>query len=211
MKKLLIGSLFLMMGLGVFAQAGTGYFAIMPGYQFSTGNYQEDGFITFGNRLYQWRVNGSGENNFIGSLDGGYFFTENMGLHFAYIYNAGRFQLNGHLGPYYLGNYKFDQNINIVQLGPEFAWRSGADGQTYVQVNLGYTFGNSTPTVHTPYGHVELGEFGNQTFVYGAALGYRFYFNDSVGMGVQVAYNHFQNYGISDMWDGRIGVVWRFK
>jgi hypothetical protein len=41
MKKILIAALLVLGSLGVFAQAGTQYFAILPGYQFSTGNYQQ--------------------------------------------------------------------------------------------------------------------------------------------------------------------------
>ncbi len=211
MKKILIAALLVLGSLGVFAQAGTQYFAILPGYQFSTGNYQQSELFVYNNHWYEARVYGSGQNNFTGSLDGGYFFTNNMGIHFAYMYNAGQFQLQGQIGPYYLGSYRFDQNVSIAQVGPEFVMNHGSNSQTYFQLNLGYTFGNSTPSFHSDYGDISLGDFGKQTFVYGGALGYRYYFTDMTGINVQVAYNHFQNYAISDFWDARVGVIFRFK
>ncbi|HTQ79623.1 MAG TPA: hypothetical protein VMM92_06480, partial [Thermoanaerobaculia bacterium] len=210
-KKLILGSLFLMLGLGVFAQAGTGYFDILVGGQFSTGNYQYSNYFVYNNALYQWRVNGSGRNNFLGSLDGGYFFTENIGLHFAYLYDAGKFQANFHAGSLYAGSYNFNKDINIGEIGPEFAWKGGGNSQSFLQLNVGYTFGNSTPNVNTVYGSMPLGNFGKQTFVYGAALGYRYYFSQMTGMTIQTAYHHFQDYAISDIWDVRVGVSFRFK
>jgi|WetSurMetagenome_2_1015567.scaffolds.fasta_scaffold02137_6 hypothetical protein len=210
MKKILIAALLVLGSLGVFAQAGTQYFAILPGYQFSTGNYQYSQNFIFNNHVYQFRVNGSGENNFVGSLDYGYFFTENVGIHAAYVYNAGSFQANIHVGPYYFGNYKFDKSINWVEVGPEFVGMVGQNGQIYGQINLGYTFGNSTPNLHTAYGSYPLGDFGSQTFIYGGAFGYRYYFNNSVGIAVQATYHHMQDYPISDLWDARVGVTFKF-
>lgn len=211
MKKLILASIFLLAGFTVLAQAGTGYFAILPGYQFSTGNYQYSQNFVYAGHVYEYRVYGSGQNNFTGSLDGGYFFTDNIGIHFAYVYNAGQFRLNGQLGPYYLGDFRFDQNISIAQVGPEFVMSHGSNSQTYFQVNVGYTFGNSTPNFHSAYGDIAMGDFGTQTFVYGGAVGYRYYFTDMTGLAVQVGYNHFQDYAISNFWDARIGVVFRFK
>jgi len=209
MRKCLLGVILLVASVGVFAQANSWYFAVLPGYQFSTGNYQEADNFIFGSNLYQWRVNGSGKNNFMGSLDLGYFFTNNVGVHFAYLYNQGKYQANLHLGPFYLGNYQFNRSLNIAEIGPEFAFGS-KQSQTYFQVNVGYTFGNSTPNFQYQGVNYPLGDFGTQSFVYGAAIGWRYYFNDSVGMAIQGAYHHMQHFPISDMWDGRIGVTFRF-
>lgn len=209
MKKILIAALLVLGSLGVFAQAGTQYFAILPGYQFSTGNYEYSQDFIYGGHLYQYRVNGSGENNFVGSLDYGYFFTENIGIHAAYVYNAGQFQANFHIGPFY-DNVKFDKSVNWIEVGPEFVGTVGQNGQIYGQINLGYTFGNSSPTAHTAYGDYSLGDFGTQTFIYGGAFGYRYYFNNSVGIAVQGTYHHMSSYPISDMWDARVGVTFKF-
>ena len=209
MKASVIGLLVLAVGVGAFAQANTWYVAVLPGYQFSTGNYQEKDYFAVGGNVYEWRVNGSGKNNFTGSLDLGYYFTDNVGVHFAYIYNQGKYQANLHLGPYYLGNYQFNRSINIAEVGPEFVFGS-KESQGYIQVNLGYTFGNSTPNFQYQGVNYPLGDFGTQSFVYGAAVGYRYYFNDSVGLAVQGAYHHLQHFPISDLWDGRVGITFRF-
>ena len=53
MKKILIAALLVLGSVGIFAQAGTQYFAIMPGYQFSTGNYQEKDYFAVGGNVYE--------------------------------------------------------------------------------------------------------------------------------------------------------------
>jgi len=210
MKKLIVAAIMVLASFGIFAQAGSQYFAILPGYSFSTGNYQEATNFIYGGHLYEFRVNGSMSNNFVGSLDYGYFFTENLGMHVGYVYNAGQFHANVHVGPYYFGDYKFDRSINLFEVGPEFVGPVGTNGQLFFQVNLGYTFGNSTPNIHTPYGDYPLGDFGTQSFAYGGAFGYRYYFNNSVGIAMQGTYHHYQHFPISDNWDARVGVTFKF-
>jgi hypothetical protein len=210
MKKVLIAAVMVLGSLGVFAQAGTQYFAILPGWQWSTGNYEYSEEFIYNNHWYQFRVNGAGENNFVGSLDYGYFFTDNVGIHAAYTYNAGKYHANVHLGPYYFGDYNFDVNLNWIELGPEFVGAVGQNGQIYGQINLGYTFGNSTPNIHIMNGSYPLGDFGSNGFVYGGAFGYRYYFNNSVGIATQLTYHHFVDFPISDLWDARVGVTFKF-
>ncbi len=159
MKKLIVAAIMVLASFGIFAQAGSQYFAILPGYSFSTGNYQESTNFIYGNQWYEFRVNGSMSNNFVGSMDYGYFFTENVGIHAGYVYNAGQFHANVHVGPYYFGDYKFDRSINIFEIGPEFAGPVGTNGQLFFQVNVGYTFGNSTPNLHTAVRRLSPGRF----------------------------------------------------
>jgi len=209
MRNFWVGLVLLTFATAASAQAATWYFAVLPGYQVSTGNYQVDQYLDVGGTTHRWRVNGSGANNFAGSLDAGYFFNDTFGLHFAYLYDQGKFQANLHLGPHYLGKHQFNRSLDIAEIGPEFAFGS-KKSQTYLQVNVGYTFGNSTPNYQYRGVNYPLGDFGTQSFVYGAAIGWRYYFTDAVGLEFQGAYHHMQHFAISDIWDGRIGVIVRF-
>ena len=59
MKKLIVGVVFVLASVGLFAQSSN-YFSILPGYQFH-GQYMN--------------------SSFVGSLDAGYFYSDNVGLH----------------------------------------------------------------------------------------------------------------------------------
>jgi len=54
------------------------------------------------------------------------------------------------------------------------------------------------------------GNVGGNDWAFGGAFGYRYYFNNSVGLGVQIAYHHINGFDINDMWDSRLGVWFKF-
>ena len=122
MKRIVIAALLILGSVGVFAQAGTWYFSILPGYQIgSSGQSYND---------YWFHYKYDAKNNFQGSLDGGYYFTDNIGLHFAYVYNPGKAKVKvwdntgwatGVPGAY-IGQFGVDRQVNILQIGPEFAF-----------------------------------------------------------------------------------------
>ena len=148
----------------------------MPGYQFSSGNYQVNsgGFV----------ANGSAKNNFAGSLDFGWYFTNHVGLHVGYVYDDGDYHYNFHYGPYYFGDFSLKRQINIAEIGPEFLFGNKVD-QVYIQLNAGYTFGGGTTYYYYGGSRYNLGNLGDNTFIYGAAVGYRHYFNDTVALAIQ--------------------------
>lgn len=195
MKKVLIAVLLVVATMGICAQ-DKWYFSILPGYQFSTGD---------------------ADSCFVASLDGGYFFTENYGLHFAYMYNEGKFKFD--YAPY--GEFKFEKNYNLIEIGPEFRTKAGEKGEIYGQLNVGYTFGstgineNYVVTVGgTTYLVNVTGELKND-WALGAAFGYRYFFNKQVGLDLQATYHYLNglkegDFDAKNSWDARIGVTWRF-
>ena len=201
MKKWLVGAVLLMAGLGVFAQAHTGYFDILPGYQFNTRDFT----VTSG----LFRAVSSGRDNWMGSLDFGWFFTDHVGLHAGYVYNPGDYHTKLYYGPFYLGTTRFSRNINIFEIGPEFIWGTTVN-QGYFQLNVGHTFGGGDTKWYYNGHKYDLGNVGSNEWLWGAAIGYRHYFTETVGMALQGAYHHIQNWEVNDAWDARIGVVFRF-
>ncbi|OYV99673.1 MAG: hypothetical protein B7X11_05170, partial [Acidobacteria bacterium 37-65-4] len=179
MKKILVAVVLVLGTMGIFAQAGTQYVAIMPGYQFSTGSY------TYNDGMFQTKA--KGEGNFMFSVDYGYFFTENVGLHAAYLYDKGDYKANLYIPAlnWSTGNYKFSRQVNLFEIGPEFATQAGTNGQFYGQLNLGYTFGSGDTKFYYNGHRYNLGNVGGNDWAFGGALGYRYYFNNSVGLGVQ--------------------------
>jgi hypothetical protein len=168
-KKLLIASLLLLGSLALFAQAHTGYVSILPGYQFSSQNL---------------------DNGFTGSLDAGYMFTDNVGIHLGLLFDRG-----GYNYPYWWGynkEYEFKHNFEIAEVGLEIAGDMHGKHQCYGQINAGYTMS------------LEANEF-----TAGAAFGYKYFFNKFVGLNVQGAY-HYVNHWKIDIWDARIGLTFRF-
>ena len=143
-------------------------------------------------------------------MDGGYYFTKAIGLHFAYYYNEGNYQANIHLPYTYLGNYGFKRNVSMFEIGPEFAHTWNACHQIYGQINLGYTFGGGTTWLYSNGNRYNLGNLGENDWVYGAAFGYRFWFSDNAAFCVQGAYHHIANWDINDIWDARVGVAFKF-
>jgi hypothetical protein len=203
MKRILIAALLILGTVGVFAQAGTWYFSILPGYQFSSTSENVSG------GWYQVKV--EGKDNFCASLDGGYFFNDVVGLHFAYVYNPGDGQIklyDYYYGTGYIGKYGFDRAVNILQIGPEFVWGS-KENQGYAQVNVGWTFGSGDTHINF-YGHrYDLGNIGGNDFTYGVALGYRHFWGNT-GISMQVAWNHIDNFTVNDPVDLRVGITWKF-
>ena len=202
MKKALLGLLLVMASMGIMAQAHTWYVAILPGYQFSTGNYQYDDGL--------FRSNGSGQNNFCFSLDGGYYFTKAVGLHFAYYYNEGNYSTNLRYAGYYIAQFDFKRNVSVFEIGPEFAHTWNACHQIYGQINLGHTFGSGDTWYYYGGHRYNVGNVGSNEWVYGAAFGYRFWFTDNAAFAVQGAYHHVNGWEISDSWDARVGVAFKF-
>ena len=201
MRKWLVGALCLLGSLGVFAQAHTGYFDILPGYQFNTGDYNVQEGI--------YRTENSGKDSWMGSLDVGWFFTDHVGLHGGYLYSPGDYHARLYRGPILMEDYTFSRSTHLLEIGPEFIW-GPKDNQLYFQLNAGHTFGSGDTKFYSGGHKYDLGNIGSNEWVYGAALGYRHYFNESVGIAMQAAYHHIQNWEINDVWDARIGVVFRF-
>jgi len=176
MKKYLLMTLAcIFLGAAAFAQGGSGYFAVLPGYQFSSGET---------------------ESCFVGSLDGGYFYNDNWGLHVGLNYNSGEFNLHdlgfGHKHyPYSWMDDVYKDSFYIFEIGPELAGNVGP-GQLYGQFNLGHTFGAE-----------------NNEWTYGLACGYRFPINDRVGINVQGTYHRVNDWD-TDHLDLRLGVIFRF-
>jgi hypothetical protein len=205
MKRILIAALLILGTVGIFAQAGTWYFAILPGYSFnSSGSYYNAGW---------YAAKAEGKDNFVGSLDGAYFFNDTVGLHFAYLYNPGNAKLKlydytNYGGSGYVGEFGFDRNINVLQIGPEFVWGS-KENQGYAQINLGWTFGSGNTDVNIYGHHYDLGNVGSNDFTYGVALGYRHYWGNT-GIAMQAAWNHVDQWAINDPIDVRVGIIWKF-
>jgi hypothetical protein len=203
MKRIAIAALLILGTVGVFAQAGTWYFSILPGWQFSSTSENING------GWYGIKI--EGKDNFMGSLDGGYFFTDNVGLHFAYIYNPGNGKIklyDYYYGDGYIGEFGFNRDVNILQIGPEFVWGSKVN-QGYAQVNVGWTFGSGDTHVNIYGNNYNLGNVGGNDFTYGVALGYRHYWGNTA-LAMQVAWNHIDNFTVNDPVDFRIGVTWKF-
>ncbi len=195
MKKLLVAVLLVVATLGICAQEKWSV-SVLPGYQFSTGD---------------------ADSGFVASLDGVYYFSENYGLHFAYMYNEGKFKYT--YAPY--GEFKFKKNYNLIEVGPEFKTTAGQKGEIYGQINLGYTFGSTSIDENyivtvggTPYAVHVTGELKND-WALGATFGYRYFFNKQVGIAMQATY-HYMNglkegdFDAKNSWDARIGVTWKF-
>lgn len=186
MRKWFLAALLLVATTGVFAQADTWYFSVMPGYQFSSG--EVDGGYVF-------------------SLDGGYYFTDNVALHAGFIFNEGNFSVDVY--PY--GEASFDDQFNMLVVGPEFATKAGANGQVYFQVDLGYAFGLNMDDIHVVGMTVPLtGVSVDDAFCYGAAIGYRHFFNEKVALNLQGTYHRVTGDWDTNHLDARIGVAWRF-
>ncbi|MEJ2367756.1 MAG: outer membrane beta-barrel protein [Acidobacteriota bacterium] len=176
--------------VGIQAQDSPWQVSILPGYQFSSSEV---------------------DSGFVMSLDGTYFWQENFGLHAAWLYNEGKFKLG--VPPY--GDVKFSKSFSILEVGPEWDWRAGADGKIYLQLNVGHTFGAGS------FSEIQTVKVGNSLYIvnvqgsldnewtYGAAFGYRYHFNQKTAMVVQGAYHRINNWD-TDHWDIRVGVAFRF-
>lgn len=169
MKKLLIAAVLVLGCMGAFAQAHTAYFSVLPGYQINATNV---------------------DRGFVGSLDGGYYFSDNVGIHFGFAYDWGRYRYPSYWNGY--REFELKENFQIMEVGIEIAGDMHGNNQFYGQLNGGYTLGAT-----------------KNEWVVGGAFGYRYYFNKTVGLNVQATY-HYVNEWKVDLWDGRIGVTFRF-
>lgn len=139
MKKIGLMFAFLMIfGVSAFAQGGSGYFAVLPGYQFSSGEV---------------------DSGYVVSLDGGYFYNDNWALHCGLMYNEGQYDFGEVLMPTTPPTWwdlQYKDSFYILEMGPELAGNLGR-GQIYWQVfNLGHTFGaedNNEWTLGTAAGY----------------------------------------------------------
>lgn len=173
-KSLLVMVLFVFCSFAAMAQAGTGYFSILPGYQFSSDEV---------------------DDSFVFSLDGGYFFNENWGLHLGLMYNEGKFDFGKVLHPTVPPTWvdlSFKDSFYIFEIGPELAAEMGK-GQLYWQIiNVGHTFGADS-----------------NEWTYGTALGYRFKINDKWSFNLQGAYHRVDDWD-TNHWDLRLGFTYKF-
>lgn len=209
MKKIVIGMLLALACVGVMAQtsAGSWYIAVLPGWQWNTQNYNETGNL-FGSA---YKLQYKGQGNFTGSIDAGYMFTDSVGLHFAYVYNDGKFDVRYYNYTYGVAeNFNLRAQQNIFEIGPEFAHTWNACHQIYGQLNVGYTFGGNTTYYYYGGHRYDLGNLGDNDWTWGGAFGYRFWFNDTAAFATQLAYHHMSNSLVSDIWDARIGVAFKF-
>lgn len=181
LMAVLVLSLF---SVGAFAQAQTGYFSILPGYQFSSSGVESGWVIGF---------------------DGGYYFNDWFGLHGGLQFNEGNFKMNA---PGY--TFKFDDAFYLLEAGPEFVGKAGEKGQIYGQINLGYAFGlqSSVSSVNL-YGNTYTVETGS-AFAYGAAFGYRYFFTDKVALNLQATYHRITGDLDTNHLDTRVGVAFKF-
>lgn len=175
MKKICLLSVFVMfLSFSAFAQAGSGYLSILPGYQFSSGDV---------------------DDSFVMSLDGGYFFNDNWGLHLGLIYDEGKFDFGKVLLPTVPPTWwevKYKDSFYVFEIGPELAGEVGK-GQMYWQIiNLGHTMG-----------------LDENEWTYGTAVGYRYPINDKWGFNVQGGYHRVDDYD-TDHWDLRLGFTYKF-
>lgn len=182
MKKVLIVLLLVLGSLCLYAQdSGQWYFSALPGYQFSSGHSR---------------------SSFVLSLDGGYYFNDNVGIHFSDTYNQGKYKYSYVIYPY---EYTFEgsSSFEIIEVGPEFGAKVGDNGKFYGQINVGYAWdtsniGDGTYAVY------------NIDWTWGAAIGYRHFFNDRVAINFQGTYHHLNNWVSSNFTDARVGVSWKF-
>ena len=204
MKRILIAALLILGTVGVFAQAGTWYFSVLPGYQFtSTGtdyHYNYYG-VDVAERT-------RGKSNFMGSLDGGYFFNDVVGLHFAYVYNPGNYKDKLYINGGYIGEWGLKRQVNLLQIGPEFVFGNKVD-QGYFQLNVGWTFGSGNTKINFGGTYYDMGNTGSNKFAWGAGLGYRHFWGNT-GIDVRTDWNHIQNWPVNNGWDIRCGVTWKF-
>ncbi|MGD1149094.1 MAG: hypothetical protein ABR961_14225 [Thermoanaerobaculaceae bacterium] len=194
--------LLLLVGLGVSAQENTGYVAILPGYQFPSGS-QNLTFTPLSANLAQ-------KDNWLASLDFGWYVTDHIGLHAGYIYMPNDYELHLWNGSTDLGTSTISHKANIFEVGPEFLWEPQCYcGQVYAQLNLGRTFGSSNFT----YGGrgYAVKDTGGGEWSLGAALGYRHFFNDFVGWTIQSAFHHVNYWPSGNLWDVRTGLDFRFS
>lgn len=189
MKRwVLVAALLMMCGTAVMSQSHTGYVAFLPGYQFSVAG---------------GKTNYSVDNGFVGSVDAGYYFTDNFGLHVGSFYND--WKIKNQFGGWYWG-WPRSGSFYVFELGPEFVFSPAENTFVYGQINVGVA------SEREQYG----GRSHSTQFACGAAIGLRYTFNHRVGITGQVAYHRINKWSPvyhdspAFFWDARLGIVIRF-
>jgi len=186
MKKGIIAALLLLASLGLFAQADTWYFSMLPGYQFSSSE---------------------ADAGWLASFEGGYYFNENIAVRGGLTFNEGNFKVDVPT----VGEAKISDGFEMAEVGVEFGGKAGQKGWIYGQINLGYAFGLSFDNakvggVSYPIGNMDVSD----AFCYGTALGYRHFFNEKVALNLQATYHRVTGDWDTNHWDARVGVSWKF-
>jgi outer membrane protein OmpA-like peptidoglycan-associated protein len=193
----------LLLAVGVYAQEHTGYVDILAGYQYPTGN-QTQAFLPLSANLAQ-------KNNWLGSLDFGWFFTDHVGVHAGYIYMPNEYRLRLSSGTTDLGSSSISRDVSVLEAGLELLWKTRCEnGQVYAQLNLGHTIGGSnTPFSYGGKSYAWANSGGGEQTI-GATLGYRHYFSEVIGWAIQGTYHRVSNWPSGSLWDMRTGVTFRF-
>lgn len=139
---------------------------------------------------WQFDQNEGLDSGFVVSLDGGYRFTDNVGIHVGFLVDRGGWRYPYEYKTY--GPFEYKMNFEIVELGFEIHGDMHGNSQFYGQLNLGSTL-----------------NMIDDKLTYGAAFGYKYFFNKTVGLNVQGTYHYVEDYKIH-LWDGRIGITFNF-
>ena len=203
MKRIVVGVGLMCLAAVALAQANTGYVAILPGYQFTAGN-KDYGFAPLTANLSQ-------KDKWLASLDFGWYLTDHFGLHAGYIYMPNDFDLHLWNGATDLGRSTLTHNSNVLEVGPEFVWQTAdRSGQLYTQLNVGRALGGGNVYVNYGGASHSIKPASDPQWSLGAALGYRYFFNDVVGWAIQGAYHHVNNWPSNSLFDVRTGLTFRF-
>jgi hypothetical protein len=183
--------------------------SILPGYQFNTTCNRTETYS-----YYYYRREEKLETNFMGSVDLGLNLSEHYGLHFGYLVNNGKSSVRGiviYNGDYHASPWDaFRAPVAIWEIGPEWDIRFSPKALLYFQFNLGRTASSMQQTYYDYYGNFREEPFRDNEWVYGAAVGFRFFFIPNAGIAAQVAYHRINGWPNSDMWDLRLGASFRF-
>ena len=150
------------------------------------------------------------QKGFIGSIEGGFAFDKNLGLHFAYFGESEHFTdeyaFNGSVYSAANGNVP----VNIIELGPEFSWWPSDNNQIFAQINVGHTLSSHSASYSYNYGIVGVYRIRDDNWAYGLAVGYRGYINKLVGLCVQATYHHVNDWPTPSIWAVQLGMAFRF-
>ncbi len=202
MKKVVLFLFLASMAFAAHAQVGSWYVSVLPGFQLESG---AAGFPDYVGQTGSMKPLAG----LTASVDGEYFYTDNLALHMGLIYNQGKFRqrvLIYHMSPTPWWSVRdFENTYGIFEVGPELVAPLGRDGQLYFQLNVGVTFAHES---YQAYGGPSDATFRNGT-TYGGAIGYRHFFGERAGIAAQLAYHRVDKWK-TDHVDVRVGVVFRF-
>lgn len=221
MKRLLILLLTIFGVTFIMAQEKTFYIAILPGYQIASGNTK--GSISFTNgELYIYQHNSiRAQSGFVGTLDLGYYFTDNFGVHLDITYNNGNYEHDiiyiesaFAYNKYKMKN-RYSDPFYILEIGPALARNIGDKGKIYFQISFGYRLGNDGVDNNLNTFGFDVKKMQPLKWVYGGAMGYRYYFNEKVGINLQLTYHNMtyhtkNNNDNGYLLDNLIGIAFRF-